>query len=197
MSSKHVLSEESQLAILKSDAPPHEKAVACHKLVYVAGPKSVAPLAAMLNDEILSDYARSGLEAIEDASASQALIDALPKLKGRLLAGAVNSLGVRREGKAVGVLLTFSEKFTSGDDLAVGDAAVSSLGMIASEPAVVVLKSLISRSFDSHRTAVGHASLMAVERLRSDGKAADAEELLDFLADAFPDGPIHDAAKRL
>jgi HEAT repeat protein len=192
MSSKHVLSEESQLAILKSDAPPHDKAVACHKLVYVAGPKSVAPLAAMLGDEVMSDYARSGLEAIEDPSASQALIDALPKLKGRLLAGAVNSLGVRREGKAVEPL----QKLATEPSSEVRSEAIASLGMIATPEVVPTLKSGLEAGPEL-RTASGHASLIAVGNLRADGEAEAAADLLKTIMTAFPDGPIHDAAKRL
>ena len=70
MSSTSIPSEASQLEILASGASRHDKAIACQKLVYVAGPQSIVPLAALLSDEHLSAYARSGLEVIEDPAAS-------------------------------------------------------------------------------------------------------------------------------
>lgn len=192
MSSKHVPSEESQLAVLESDAPLREKAVACHKLVYVAGPKSVAPLAALLADEVMSDYARSGLEAIEDASASQALLDALPKLKGRMLAGVVNSLGVRREVKAIAPL----QRLATEPSSEVRTEALASLGMIATPEVVPTLESGL-KAGPELRTAAGHAGLIAVGHLRADGEAEAAAGLLKAILAAFPDGPILAAAKRL
>ena len=90
--------EESLLAVLASgDVGVHDKAVACEKLAWVATAKSVPALAALLGDEHLSDYARSGLEVIPDASAGEALRRALPRLNDRLRAGAVDSLRVRRD----------------------------------------------------------------------------------------------------
>ena len=87
-----VSSESAALAVLASDAGLPEKARACQELGDLGGPKSVAPLAALLNKEHLADYARSGLEGIKDPSAGVALRKALPTLEGRFLAGAVNSL---------------------------------------------------------------------------------------------------------
>ena len=93
-------SEQSMLDVLASGADIHEKARACQELAVVGGPKSVPALAALLDQEHLAAYARSGLESIKDHSAGEALRKALPTLKGRLLAGAVNSLGVRRDTAA-------------------------------------------------------------------------------------------------
>lgn len=193
MSSKHVPSEESQLAILDSEAPLREKAVACHKLVYVAGPKSVAPLAALLDDEVLSDYARSGLEAIDDPSASRVLLTAMPELKGRLLAGVVNSLGVRREGAAVDPLQMLANGVA---EMGVEAEAIAALGLIATPEAADSLEQIVSNGKEPLKTAAGHAALIAVEHLRRDGNAEKASALLKSLAAAFPSGPIHDAAKR-
>ncbi len=193
MSTTRVPSEESQLAILDSDASLHDKALACHRLVYVAGPESVPALAALLDDDVLSDYARSGLEAIEDAAASQALIDALPKLTGRLLAGVVNSLGVRREKTAVATLQKLAADTASG----VQAEALASLGLIATPAASDTLREVMSKGADDLKTAAGHASLVAIEHLRRDGDSGTASELLKSLTAAFPEGPIHDASKAL
>lgn len=186
MNSERVPSEDSQLAILASEASTHDKAIACQRLVYVAGPKSVKPLAALLADAELAAYARSGLEAIDDPTASRVLIEALPKLEGHRLAGAVNSLGVRREEGAVEALRALVDDPGKG----VRTEAIAALGKIASPEALEVLKRLLSAERGRSRDAAGHALLAAAARL--DPEAASA--LRKMLATAFPSGPIHDAA---
>lgn len=193
MSSNSVPSEASQLAILASSAPDHEKAVACQKLVYVAGPKSVIPLTALLSDEHLSTYARTGLELIDDPSASQALLDALPKLEGRQLSGVVHSLGVRREQKAVPAL----EKLATNPARGVQAEAIASLGMIATEEAVGMLAPIIANGKEPLKSDAGHASIIAAEHLTDDGNSEVAKRLVQDLKKAFPEGPIHQAALHL
>ena len=75
----------------------HEKARACQQLGEYGGKEAVPALAALLNDPVLAAYARSGLEGIPDPSAVSALRSALGTLKGDLLIGVINSLGVLRE----------------------------------------------------------------------------------------------------
>lgn len=193
MSSIHVPSEASQLAILQSDAPVHDKAIACHRLTYVAGPASVAPLAALLEHPQLCDYARSGLEAIGDASASDALLAALPKLEGRRLAGAVNSLGVRRETRAVAPL----QKLAADPAIGVQVEALAALGHIANPETAEILRAAVTTAPESLRPAAGHAALVTAESLIREGHAAAAGSLAGTVVTAFPKGPIHDAARRL
>ena len=61
-------------------------------------------LAALLGDEHLSTYARFGLEPINDPSVDDALRAALERVKGRQLIGVINSIGKRRDTKALGAL---------------------------------------------------------------------------------------------
>jgi hypothetical protein len=193
MSSKSIPNEASQIAILDSDASEHDKSVACHRLVYVAGPKSVAPLTALLTHEHLADYARSPLEAIEDPSASKALLDSLPNLKGTQLAGVVNSLGVRREAKAVPALQKLAADPASG----VQAEAIASLGMIATPDAAGTLADIVTKGKEPLRTEAGHASIIAAEHLSSDGHGPAAKKLTDTVMTAFPAGPIHAAAEHI
>lgn len=186
MNSQRVPSEDSQLAILASEASTHDKAIACQKLVYVAGPKSVAPLAALLGDDELAAYARSGLEAINAPTASRALIEALPLLEGDRLAGVVISLGVRRERTAVGALAELVDDPAKN----VRTEAIAALGGIATPEALEVLEAQLSSEAEELRTAAGHALLAAADRL----EAATAASLRAKLAAAFSSGPIHDAA---
>lgn len=190
MSSRSIPNEASQLTILKSDASQHDKAIACQHLVYVAGPKSVGPLAALLADEHLSDYARSALEAIDDPAASKAMLDSLSQLKDRQLAGAINSLGIRREKTAVPMLKKLSAEPNPG----VQAATIASLGMIGTPDAAMILESIIAKGEEPLRTQAGHAGLMATEHLAREENAAAATKLVDTLKSAFPKGPINAAA---
>ena len=54
-------------------------------------------LAALLPNEHLTYLARYALEAIPDPSVDEALREALGKLDGRPLAGAITSIGARRD----------------------------------------------------------------------------------------------------
>ena len=92
------------VAVLQSNAPLFDKARACQQLGEFGGREAVPALAALLADEHLSAYARSGLEGIPDPSAAEALRSAAATLKGNRLAGVVNSLGVLRDAQAVGLL---------------------------------------------------------------------------------------------
>ncbi len=129
-------SESAALAVLTSDAGLQEKAHACQELGDVGGLKSVAPLAALLNKEHLADYVRSGLEGIKDPAAGAALRKALSTLEGRYLAGAVNSLGVRRDVAAVPDLQKLALEAKRG----VTEEAIASLGLIANRVAPKTLQ---------------------------------------------------------
>ena len=93
--------ERQLLAVLESNAPRAEKAITCKHLA-VHGTKDAVPaLAALLPDEQLTSWARIALEAIPDPAAAAALRRALGELKGRVLVGVINSIGVRRDAEAV------------------------------------------------------------------------------------------------
>lgn len=190
MSSNSIPTEASQLAILASDASKHDKSVACQKIVYVAGSDSILPLAALLSDEHLSDYARSGLESIEDPAASQALLESLIELKGRQLAGVIHSLGVRREKKAVAAL----GKLAADEARGVQAEAIASLGLIGSEEAAGVLEPIIANGKELIKKDAGHAALIAAEHLAAEGHPEAAKRLHQGLKTVFPKGPIFDAA---
>ncbi len=186
-----VTSESAALAVLASDAGLQEKARACQELGDFGGPKSVAPLAALLNTEHLADYARSGLEGIKDPSAGAALRKALPTLEGRYLAGAVNSLGVRREVAAVPDL----QKLALDPQRGVAEEAIASLGMIANRDATKTLQQVLARGPAELRVAAAHASLVAAAQLAKDGQGAGARELLDSIVTALPPGPLATVAQ--
>src|ERR1043166_2839758 len=122
------------IAVLQSDSSLFEKARACQQLGEVGTPEAVSVLATLLVDEHLSAYARSGLEGIPDPGAAAALREAAPKLKGPLLAGVVNSLGVLRDPEAVGLLRQFATDPASG----VATEALLALGNISTPESIQV-----------------------------------------------------------
>jgi HEAT repeat protein len=184
-------SESAALVVLASDAGLQEKARACQELGDFGGPKSVAPLAALLNTEHLADYARSGLEGIKDPSAGRALRKALPTLEGRFLAGAVNSLGVRREIAAVPEL----QKLALDPKRGVAEEAVASLGLIANRDAAKTLQQVLASGPAELRVPAAHAALVAAAQLAKDGQVAGARELLDSIVKALPPGQLATVAQ--
>jgi hypothetical protein len=90
------------LDILKDPgASTYAKAKACQRLAVVGGRTAVQDLGAMLSDAQLSHYARTALETIPHQSADEVLREALTKVKGLQLAGIINSVGFRRDSRAI------------------------------------------------------------------------------------------------
>lgn len=179
------------LGVLASDAGIHEKARACQELGSFGGPSAVPALAALLDQENLADYARSGLEGIKDPSAGQALRQALPRLNGRTLAGAVNSLGVRREIAAVPDLQSLALDAKRG----VAAEALASLGMIGTGEAAKTLQKVLADGPADLRTAAAHASITAAIQLAKDGNSAAARGVLESVVRALPSSHIAAVAK--
>src|SRR5688572_18425052 len=92
------------LAVVKSEADIAARARALQQLALVATNEAVPALTALLADDKLGQYARDVLELMPDPIAGDALRAALGQLKGNALIGVVNSLGVRRDEKAVDAL---------------------------------------------------------------------------------------------
>lgn len=182
--------ETAALAVLASDAGLREKARACQELGDFGGPASVPALAALLGKEHLADYARSGLEGIKDPSAGEALRAALPTLEGRYLAGAVNSLGVRRDTAAVPAL----QKLALDPKRGAAEAAIASLGMIATPAAAKTLQTILVSGPAALRVPAAHAALVAAEQLVRDGNTTAARAVLNAVVQALPPGHVATAA---
>ena len=123
------MSTPQLVAVLKSPSSgDFEKAKACQRLGVVGDASAVPALAALLGDETLSHYARTALEPNSSPEADAALRNALPKLKGDLLIGVINSIGRRKDPKALDALA----KLRHGDSLTVTQAAEAAIGRIRS-----------------------------------------------------------------
>lgn len=164
------------VAALKS-TDRKQVADACRELGRIGTPEAIAPLAALLPDENLNHMARYALEPIPSPEVDKALRDALPKLSGRPLAGAITSLGVRRDAKAVKPLAEFLRN--SNQDVA--QAAARALGDIGTPDAAEVLQKQLSASAP---LAVYEGLLRAAERLQLDGKNRQAKDIFASLQKA-------------
>ena len=173
--------EAKLIAILVSDAsPPGDKAITCKQLA-ICGTKAAVPaLAALLPDEKLASWARIALEAIPDPAVDEALRQAAAKLQGRLLIGVINSIGVRRDAKAVGILVPRLKDA----DAQVASAAAAALGRIGGDPAVKALEPLLATAPAPVRSAVAEGCVRCAERYLADGKAAEAVKLYDTVRKA-------------
>ena len=172
------------IAVLKSaDASLKAKNDACRELATIGDPKAIPVLVGLLGDEKLSHMARYALEPIDHASVDAALRDAMGKLKGGLRIGAINSIGMRRDEKAVGDLT----KLLKDADKGVASAAIGALGRIATPQALTALAGCRKAPTPELQWAIADASLDAAERLLEGGKSAGATAIYTELrADAWP-----------
>ena len=169
-------SEKELIAKLKTATEPADKAITC-KLLAVQGTAEAVPvLAPLLADPQLASWARIALEVIPGPAADAALRTAMASLKGDLLVGTINSIGVRRDPAAV-ELLTARLK---DPDAAVASAAAVALGHIGNDPATKTLRqSLAGAPAGAVRSAVAQGCILCAELLMADGKGSQAAEVYD------------------
>ena len=158
-----------------------EKADACRELARIGTREAVPVLAPLLADEHLSDMARFALEPIADPAVDEVLRDALGKMKGRLLAGVISSVGVRKDPAAIAPL----GKLLADPDPVVMQAAARALGGFGGA-AVPVLEGVLSTGSGPGQLAVCEGLLRCAEASAD----ADAAAIYDKLR-ALPELPIH------
>ena len=165
------------IEVLKSDAPPQEKAITCKRLAVFGGKEAVPALAPLLVDTHLSSWARIALEAIPDPSAGDALREAMDKVAGLQLVGIINSLGVRRDVKSVEPL---TQKL-AGTDPEVVTAAAVALGKIGGDQAAAALTKALATAPTALRSGVAQGGVLCAERYLADGKPGEAVKIYDLV----------------
>ncbi len=187
------LDEAGLIGLLKAPGSTvFEKAKACQRLASVGTGAAVPALAALLADPQLAHYARYGLEPIPDPSVDEALRGAIPKFKGRLLVGVINSIGYRRDPGAVSPLA----RLIGGADAEVAQAAAAALGNISGSAAAKVLQDALGRTKGAVRTSVAGACLVCAEGLLAQGQRDQALALYDTLTRPAIPKPVRLAAMR-
>jgi HEAT repeat protein len=167
--------EKELLAILRGDAPMADKALACKKLAIDGSAAAVPDLAKLLPDPKLQSWARIALEAIPGSEADEALRKAAESLEGRLLVGVINSLGVRRDAKAVEQLANRLED----KDADVASASAVALGRIGDAAATKALREALPTAAKPVHSAVAEGLILSAERLLATDKPTDAVEIYD------------------
>jgi HEAT repeat protein len=170
-------------AVLTSSAPQAAKDYACRQLSLIAAADSVPAIATLLGDEKLSHMARYALERISAPEAIAAIRDALPKVKGPLKVGMINSLGVRRDAESTAVLVAL----LGDSDKGIASAAVAALGKIGSADAAKAIGAFEAPK--ELKLAAADAYLACAEQLLADGKKIDA--LMIYKSLIKPDQPKH------
>ena len=167
--------EQELLAVLRSDAPSGDKAIACKNLAIYGSSAAVADLAKLLPDAQLSSWARTALESIPGQEADEALRTATNSLEGRLLVGTINSVGVRRDANSVEALVPRLQH----TDAEVASAAAVALGRIGNVAAADSLRKALAAAPANVRTSIAEGCVLCAERLMAEGKAADAVAIYD------------------
>lgn len=163
--------QQELIGTLRSDAQPAEKAIACKRLAIYGNGDAVPALAPLLANEQLASWARIALESIPDPVAGVALREAVGKLDGKLLVGAINSIGFRRDAESSAVLAS-----RLGDaDAEVAAAAAVALGRIGGQAVAARLTPLLGNL----RPAAAEGCILCAERMLADGQKAEAVKLYD------------------
>ncbi|MBI4909477.1 MAG: hypothetical protein HY820_38015 [Acidobacteria bacterium] len=169
------------LRILKAPgSSDFHKAKACMRAGELGVKEAIPVLAAMLSDEKMNGYARYGLEPIADPAVDEALRAALLKLKGNALIGVINSIGKRRDAKAIPALA----KMMYGADVDTAKASAAALGAIGGLASEKELRAGLAKTKGGARAAVADACLLCAERLLADGQRAPALALYATLSSA-------------
>ncbi|MCC7085535.1 MAG: HEAT repeat domain-containing protein [Pirellulales bacterium] len=166
--------EQALIATLKSGQSA-DKAIACKQLALHGDKAAVPELEKLLADEHLASWARIALEAIPDPSADEALRNQLERLRGDLLIGVMNSIGVRRDAAAVEPL---TAKLTD-QNADVASAAAVALGRIGGNPATDSLRQALASVSPKVRSAVAEGCILCAERWMNDGNHEAAADIYD------------------
>ncbi len=178
--------------MLNSDAKPAGKQFVCRQLSIIGTKRSVPTLGKMLTDEETSDMARYALERIPGAGVNQALRKALRKAEGKAKVGIINSLGQRRDKRAVRAL---SSLINDSDEEAAA-AAVAALGQIADSQATKALVKAKDETSGKLRNLVLDAYLRCADQLANQGKKTQALAIYKELQKKDMPKPIRTAALR-
>ncbi len=167
--------EQELIAVLRSDSPAADKAIACKNLAIYGSANAVSDLAMLLPNAQLSSWARIALEAIPDQAADAALRSAMTELSGQLLVGTINSIGIRRDADSVPQLIIRLQD----SDAEVASAAAVALGLIGNDDAASALQQALASAPAAVRSAVAEGCVLCAEKFWTEGNLPAAIALYD------------------
>ena len=182
--------EKSLLDVLTSDATRAGKQFICRELSIIGTDESVPVLGNMLINEETSDMSRYALERIPGTAVNDALRRALRKAEGKPRVGIINSLGQRRDERAVRAL----GGLIDNSDETVAAAAAAALGQIADSRATEVLAAAKDKTSGKLQMLVLDSYLRCADQLVVEGKRAEALAIYKELQKEDMPKPIRTAA---
>ena len=148
------------------------KVFLCGQLSLVASDEHVGRLATLLAEPDMVEPARRALAGIPGEASGKVLRAALAEVKGPALVGVINSLGDRRDAKAVEGL----SRLVSGTKRDIANAAVRALGEVGTpEAAAVLARARRMSNVLAGLDALLDAQLRCAENLAAAGHAEPAE----------------------
>ncbi len=182
--------QQRLLELLRSDATLAGKQFVCKQLGIYGTEEAVPTLAAMLTDAATSDMARYALERIPGAAADEALRKALPKARGEVKVGIINSLGQRRDSQSVTAL----RSLVYDANAATAMAAVAALGRIADPQATEALAEASGKTTGKLRRLVLDSYLKCADQLVAQGEQPPAKAIYRQLYVPGEPVPVRSAA---
>ncbi len=182
--------EKALLEVLTSDTTRAGKQFVCRELSIIGTGQSVSVLGNMLVDTETSDMARYALERIPGSAVDEALRSALRRANGKPKIGIINSLGQRRDKRAVRAL----SRMVTGSDKAVAMAAAAALGQIADTRATEALKGAQDKVSGKLQMVVLDSYLKCADQLVADGNKIKALVIYKALQKSDMPKPIRTAA---
>jgi len=156
---------------------------ACKQLAIIGSIRALPALGKLSRDDETAGIACLALTTYPPGDADRVLRTALPAAHGQSRIQIINTLGDRRDAKAVRLLV----KAAREPDQAVAEAAIGSLGKIGSRSAWKAIASLRERSDPALRTALANATLRCAANMAASGDLKRAEAIYqDLLSDSSP-----------
>ncbi|UCH64004.1 MAG: HEAT repeat domain-containing protein [Fidelibacterota bacterium] len=184
--------QQRLLELLQSEATSAGKQFVCRQLSIFGTEKAIPVLAGMLADATTSDMARYALERIPGSTADGAFREALPKARGKVKVGLINSLGQRRDRQSVAAL----RRLIQDNNSAIAMAAVAALGRIADPQATEALAEARGKTTGKLRQLVQDSYLKCADQLVVQGEQERARTIYQQLYASSEPLPIRTAALR-
>ena len=182
----------AMLAALNSTESAAEREDACRQLAVQGTPDCVRALALLLGDEAMAHMARYALEPMPYPAVDSAFRRAAQTLRGPKLIGVINSIGVRRDREAVGLLAAR----LPDADADVARAAAVALGRIGAVPAADALTKARTTVAQNALPAVQEGLLTCAQRLIESGDRTRAAAICDRLLEDEVSPAVRNAASR-
>jgi len=162
--------EKHMIDFLRSDASFAAKQFICEKLSVMGTEESAGVLEKMLVDEETTNIARYALERIPGPRVDAALRESLGETEGQIKVGIINTIGMRRDERAVDALA----RMVYSDNSQVAEAAASALGKIANSAATEALAGAKAKTSGQLHTIVVDAYLACADKLAETGGKSKA-----------------------